>query len=149
MSGLPEPESACTGAAREAASAHDGTADATDPIGAELAAWGRVILLTTTGRRTGIARTTPVGFLDAGDGSLLIAATDEATAWARNLAADPRCIVSIEGAAAPYRAEPLGDEARRDAIVALILRYGTPAERLGMGPAFRLRPDPRAMGVPG
>jgi hypothetical protein len=29
-----------------------------------------------------------------------------------------------------------------DAIVALILRYGTPAERLGAGPAFRLvRPD--------
>ena len=79
----------------------------------------------------------------------LAIATDEATAWARNLAADPRCIVSIEGAAAPYRAEPLADEARRDAIVALILRYGTPAERLGMGPAFRLRPDPRAMGVPG
>lgn len=120
-----------------------------DPLGAELAAWGKVILLTTTGRRTGRARTTAVGFIAEPDGSLLVAAGDETTGWARNLDADPSCTVSLEGRSARYRAEPLDDDARRAVAVALILRYGTPAERLGMGPAYRLHPDPRPGADPG
>lgn len=38
------------------------------------------------------------------------------------------------------RAERLRGDAANRAVVALILKYGTPAERLGRGPAFRLRP---------
>jgi hypothetical protein len=37
-------------------------------------------------------------------------------------------------------AEPLDRTATASTVSALILRYGTPAERLGRGPAFRLRP---------
>jgi hypothetical protein len=35
--------------------------------------------------------------------------------------------------------EPLAGAEANAGIVALILKYGTPAERLGRGPAFRLR----------
>ena len=37
-------------------------------------------------------------------------------------------------------AEPLDDADHARAIRELILRYGTPAEALGHGPSFRLRP---------
>jgi hypothetical protein len=37
-------------------------------------------------------------------------------------------------------AEPLEGADHGRAIRGLILRYGTPAERLGLGPSFRLRP---------
>ena len=37
-------------------------------------------------------------------------------------------------------AEPLGPPDHARVIRGLILRYGTPAERLGRGPSFRLRP---------
>jgi deazaflavin-dependent oxidoreductase (nitroreductase family) len=109
-------------------------------IGWELAAWGKVVLLETRGRRTGRPRTTPVGFVEQPDGSLLIAAGDDHTGWARNLLADPDCRATREGRTASYRAEPLEGADHHAAVTALILRYGTPAERLGAGPAFRLRP---------
>lgn len=38
------------------------------------------------------------------------------------------------------RAEPIEGPLRNRALRELILRYGTPAEQLGAGPAFRLRP---------
>jgi hypothetical protein len=37
-------------------------------------------------------------------------------------------------------AEPLDAADHARTIRGLILRYGTPAERLGRGPSFRLRP---------
>jgi hypothetical protein len=37
-------------------------------------------------------------------------------------------------------AEPLDGADHARTIRGLILRYGTPAERLGRGPSFRLRP---------
>ncbi len=59
--------------------------------------------------------------------------------WARNLEVDPRCRVTLGGSSWPARAEQLsGPEAHR-AVRDLILKYGTPAERLGAGPVFRLR----------
>lgn len=113
-----------------------------DPIGDELALWGKVLLLGTRGRRTGEHAVTAVGFVEAEDGTLLVSAGEPSSDWALNLEQDPRCEVGLEGITRPFRAESLDAEARNDAIVALILRYGTPAERLGRGPAFRLRPDP-------
>jgi hypothetical protein len=72
-----------------------------------------------------------------------VAAADEDVHWARNLLADPRCLVERDGQLHPCRAAPLDAGARQAAVAALIVRYGTPAERLGAGPAFRLTPDPR------
>jgi deazaflavin-dependent oxidoreductase (nitroreductase family) len=111
-----------------------------DAIGDELALWGKVLLLGTRGRRSGQPAITAVGFVEAADGSYLVSAGEETSDWALNLRRDPRCEVGLEGATRPFRAEELDGDDRSDVIVALILKYGTPAERLGRGPAFRLRP---------
>lgn len=113
-------------------------------IGEELAEWGKVILLETRGRVSGRAVSTAVGFVEEPDGSLLVAAGDERTNWARNLLEEPRCQVTREGRTETCRAEPLTGAAHHSAVVSLILAYGTPAERLGAGPAFRLVPAEHA-----
>ncbi len=109
-------------------------------MASELASWGWVAVIEARGRRTGRRISTPVGFIPEPEGSLLVAASDEHTSWALNLLADPECRVTIGDLSGEYRAEALDDADRAMAVRALILRYGTPAERLGAGPAFRLRP---------
>jgi deazaflavin-dependent oxidoreductase (nitroreductase family) len=94
----------------------------------------------TLGRITGQRAKAAVGFVMAPDGAYIVAAVDPDADWARNLEADPRCTIWISGATGEALAEPLDDAERNAAITALILKYGTPAERLGRGPAFRLRP---------
>jgi deazaflavin-dependent oxidoreductase (nitroreductase family) len=104
----------------------------------ELVAWGRIIELETTGRQSGRPRRAAVGYVDRADGARAIAATDPDTHWALNLLAEPRCRVRDQHGWRECRATPLHD-AEHDATVAgLVLRYGTPAERLGRGPSFRL-----------
>jgi hypothetical protein len=73
------------------------------------------------------------------DGSLLVAAGDPDADWARNLEADPACTVTVGERTWTAIAEPLERDEVARAVRELILRYGTPAERLGRGPAFRLR----------
>ncbi len=110
-----------------------------DVVGEQLAAWGTVARLETRGRLTGRPADAAVGFIEEPDGSLLVAAGSPDADWARNLDADPGCRVTIEDRVLDMTATRLeGEEAHR-AVVALILRYGTPAERLGRGPSFRLR----------
>lgn len=109
-------------------------------MAAELASWGKVAVIEARGRRSGQMRSTAVGFIDESDGALLVAASDWHTDWALNLIADASCRVSIGDVTGSYVAERLDDAAGAAAVTALILRYGTPAERLGAGPAFRLRP---------
>lgn len=118
------------------------TAAASDDVGAQLAGWGVVAQLTTTGRRSGEPVTAAVGYVEEPDGSLLVAATDPDAAWPRNLEADPRCTVRVGERAKAMVAEPLEGADLARAVTALILRYGTPAEKLGRGPAFRLRLAP-------
>jgi deazaflavin-dependent oxidoreductase (nitroreductase family) len=111
-----------------------------DAYGEQLAAWGKVVLLETTGRASGRAIRTPVGFVAEDDGSLLVAAGSASAHWAANLRADPHCHGSIGSERRAYRAEEVEGPDRARAITELILKYGTPAEGLGVGPAFRLRP---------
>ncbi len=111
-----------------------------DDVGEQLTSWGRVVRIETTGRRSGAPIRVVVGFVEEADGSLLVAAGSPDAAWAANLQADPRCRVVVGERGWAAVAERLeGAEAGR-AVRELILRYGTPAERLGRGPAFRLRP---------
>jgi len=111
-----------------------------DPVAAAMADLGDVLVLEVPGRHTGRIHRTPVGYVREPGGSLLVAASDEHTHWARNLEAAGGCQVTLGGHTEAYDALRLPDDARAPAIVALILRYGTPAERLGAGPAFRLTP---------
>jgi deazaflavin-dependent oxidoreductase (nitroreductase family) len=111
-----------------------------DDYGEQLAAWGKVVLLETTGRVSGRTIRTAVGFVVEPDGSLLVAAGSPSAHWAANLLADPACQGTIGAERRAYRAEEIEGSDRSRAIAELILKYGTPAESLGVGPAFRLRP---------
>jgi deazaflavin-dependent oxidoreductase (nitroreductase family) len=110
-----------------------------DDIGEQLTGWGKVARLRTRGRLTGRTAEAAVGYVEERSGSLLVAATTDAADWARNLDAEPLCSVRIGEDETTYVAERLEGSERADAVRALILRYGTPAERLGHGPAYRLR----------
>ena len=113
---------------------------------AELVASGRFVRIETHGARSGEARTVTVGYADddlpdsSTPGAILVAAGGPDTAWAANLLADPRCRVQVGGRGFDAVAEPLDPADHARAIRALILRYGTPAEGLGHGASFRLRP---------
>ncbi|HUR16965.1 MAG TPA: nitroreductase family deazaflavin-dependent oxidoreductase [Candidatus Limnocylindrales bacterium] len=109
-------------------------------IGEELVGWGKVASIETVGRMTGTRVTAAVGFIEDADGSLLVAAGNETADWALNLRAEPRTRVTIGDTSATYLAAEANDTEKARAVTELILKYGTPAERLGRGPVFRLRP---------
>ena len=108
-------------------------------IGEQLASWGKAALIETRGRVSGRTARAYVGFVEDPDGSILVAAGPGAN-WAANLLAEPACTVTIAERSFRGVAEPLAGSEFAAAIRELILRYGTPAERLGSGPAFRIRP---------
>lgn len=110
-----------------------------DELGEQLAGWGKVVTVETRGRVTGRPLEVAVGYVEEPDGALLIAAGSAESDWARNLAADPRCRVRLGGEAWPAIAEPVASAEVGRVVRDLILKYGTPAERLGRGPVFRLR----------
>jgi deazaflavin-dependent oxidoreductase (nitroreductase family) len=120
--------------------AEDAAVDEPDAIGDEMVAWGRAARIESRGRRSGLVRRAVVGFVESGDGSVLVAAGSASTAWALNPLADPSCLVTIADRSFPAVAEPLDGAEHAAAIRDLILRGGTPAEGLGHGPSFRLRP---------
>jgi deazaflavin-dependent oxidoreductase (nitroreductase family) len=115
----------------------------TDEIGEELAAWGKVALVETRGRVSGQPARAAVGFVEQPDGSLLVAAGADTADWALNLRHEPRCTVTVGDESRGYSAIELFGTESNDTIGALILKYGTPAERLGRGPTFRLSPRER------
>jgi deazaflavin-dependent oxidoreductase (nitroreductase family) len=106
----------------------------------DLVAAGRVARIDMRGRRSGRRRTVTVGFVDGSDGSVVVAAGSSGAAWADNLLAEPACRVTIGARSFDALAEPLDGPDFAAAVRDLILRYGTPSEGLGSGPAFRLTP---------
>ena len=123
---------------------------------AELVGSGRFLRIEMRGGRSGQARAVTVGFVggaevgdrpavDAADRptSLYVAAGGPETAWAANLLAAPACRVTLADRSYDAVAELLDPDEHARTIRALILRYGTPAEGLGHGPSFRLRPVDR------
>jgi hypothetical protein len=113
-----------------------------DPYGEQLVGWEKAVAIETRGRVTGRTAVATVGFVEEPDGSLLVAAGDPGASWAANLRAEPLCVTRIGAIRDARVAEELDDAAKARAVTELILKYGTPAERLGAGPAFRLRPAP-------
>lgn len=110
-------------------------------IGEELAGWGKVALIETIGRVSGASASAAVGFVEDDEGSLLVAAGSEGADWVLNLAANPACRVTIGERVTPCHANEVEGADRSRALVQLVLKYGTPAERLGHGPVFRLVPQ--------
>jgi F420H(2)-dependent quinone reductase len=107
-----------------------------------------VLVVETTGRRTGRRRSTPLAFVDLGDGTLLLAggaggqtATPD---WVANLRAEPSCQVVLRRRRSPMTATELEGTARDDAwrrVVAATPNVERYAERSGRHvPLFLLRP---------
>jgi F420H(2)-dependent quinone reductase len=81
--------------------------------------WGRapVLLLTTTGRRSGQQRTAPVVFLADGERLVVIgsnAGNERAPAWSLNLKVNPACAVQVRGEQRQLRAHIAEGEERAD-----------------------------------
>jgi deazaflavin-dependent oxidoreductase (nitroreductase family) len=78
-----------------------------------------LVLLTTTGRRSGQPHTVPLGFTADTDGNLLLFASNmgapEDPDWFRNLQRNPRVHVEVTGAAWDADAEVLDGAEREDA----------------------------------
>lgn len=106
----------------------------------DLVAWGRVLRIETRGRISGRPARAIVGFVEQPDGTLVIAAGSSEADWGRNLLAEPACRVTIAGVTTAAIAHELEGAEHAAAVRDLILKYGQPAEGLGAGPAFGLRP---------
>lgn len=118
-------------------------------MGARMAASGRFVLVETVGRKSGQPRSTPVGFERDEHGNLLVGAGSPTAHWAHNLLANPECRASVDGRTIAYRAEHLVDDARDAALRAIKGRYGPGmADRIGLGPVFRLVPATAATTTP-
>jgi deazaflavin-dependent oxidoreductase (nitroreductase family) len=110
-----------------------------DPIGEQLAAWGKVAVLETVGRKSGKPVQSAVGFIDERDGSMVVAAGSDSADWALNLRANPHSRTRVGDRTAEFvQAVELEGDERSAILVALIIKYGTPSEGLGRGPVFRL-----------
>jgi len=85
-----------------------------------------ICLLTTTGRRSGLARTTPVVYLEDGE-RVILAASHSSTAthpdWYLNLSANPRVTVEIDGDARAMIARTASSEERAQLWPRLVELY--------------------------
>lgn len=107
------------------------------------------LLLITTGRKSGVERTSPLGWVSDGNGGWLIAASASGAAgnpaWYHNLAAAPdKARIEVDGATIPVSAEQLHDAEREAAwqtLTAGIPRFGRYAEKTDREiPVIRLTP---------
>ena len=85
-----------------------------------------MLLLTTTGRRSGRQHTVPLLYLQDGDGWLVIASyggRDHHPAWYLNLVADSSCAVQIDGEYIDVRAETVGADRRAELWERVVSAY--------------------------
>jgi deazaflavin-dependent oxidoreductase (nitroreductase family) len=85
-----------------------------------------VLLLTTTGRRSGKARTTPLTFFRDGRDLVVIASNggaDRAPDWSVNLQQDPRAVVQIGTDKLCVKARTATDEERERLWVGITATY--------------------------
>jgi deazaflavin-dependent oxidoreductase (nitroreductase family) len=97
--------------------------------------------LITTGRRSGRPHSVTVGFVRDRDGTILVAAQRPNSAWAGNLGKVPRCEFTVRRSTRRLVARELSGTEREAAIRRIRRRYAGD-RRYGLGPAFRLLPDP-------
>jgi deazaflavin-dependent oxidoreductase (nitroreductase family) len=86
-----------------------------------------VLLLTSTGRRSGQRRTAPVLYIEDADRLIVIgsnAGSDRAPAWALNLQADPDAEVEIRGERRRVRARVVQGEERSSCWRVMNEQYG-------------------------
>jgi deazaflavin-dependent oxidoreductase (nitroreductase family) len=107
-----------------------------------MARTGRIGILGTTGARTGLPRTAPIGFVARDDGTVLIGAGSRTNrGWTANLKANPEATFSIKGVERRYRARLVAAEDREAALAELKAKMGGMAERADWGDLFVLEPE--------
>jgi len=87
---------------------------------------GYIMVLTTTGRRSGERRIVPLNFADDGNAIYCLAGFGRTTHWLLNLQADPQCEVWLpDGRRLHGRGNLVTTEARRiDLVRAVLVRSG-------------------------
>lgn len=88
--------------------------------------FNNVGLITTTGAKSGQARTQPLAFIDTTNGLLAIASNygrPQHPAWSANLLANPECTVEYLAPPRQYRAELLTGDARAAAWAEIVDYY--------------------------
>lgn len=114
-----------------------------DSIGGRLlAAIGRAGHLTTTGRRSGLARTVAVGFVRRPDGGILVGSGRPGAAWVANLRAEPRCRFRTREDEGAYRAVEQTGDAHAPALAELQRGMGGAGSRFSFHDVFVLEPEP-------
>jgi deazaflavin-dependent oxidoreductase (nitroreductase family) len=71
-----------------------------------------VLLLTTTGRKTGLPRLTPLQFEEEGGVLYVASARGQGADWFKNLLACPQVLVQVKGMQFTALAEPVTDQGR-------------------------------------
>lgn len=106
-----------------------------------------VLLLITTGRKTGRERTTPLLYLEDADDFVVVASNGGASSdpdWWLNLKADPAATVEIENKRSKVRAEEVGGEEKKRLWTRLVEMYPSYADYQGKTdreiPVIILRP---------
>lgn len=72
-----------------------------------------MLLLTTTGRKTGRPRTTPLRYLREGDAYMIVASNwgqEQFPAWFKNLESNPSITIQVMGQQIPVQAEIVSPE---------------------------------------
>jgi deazaflavin-dependent oxidoreductase (nitroreductase family) len=109
----------------------------------------RVLVLDTTGRRSGRTRSVVLAFFPDSDGYVVLGSNfgqERPPGWWHNLEADPRATVRVGGRRVPVRARPLQDPERAEVLARALRRirpwrrYVTTVQR--PLPVVRLEPTP-------
>ncbi len=110
--------------------------------GSLMARSGRVGILGTTGAKTGLRRTAPIGYVARDDGTLLIGSGSRTNrGWTANLKANPAATFSVKGVERRYRARLVTPQEREAALAELRSKMGGFAERADWGDLFVLEPE--------
>ena len=113
--------------------------------GSLMARSGRVGILGTTGAKTGLRRTAPIGYVARDDGTMLIGSGSRVNrGWTANLKANPEATFSVKGVERHYRARLATPQEREAALGELRSKMGSVAERADWGDLFVLEPQPEA-----
>ncbi len=76
-----------------------------------------ILMLTTTGRRSGLPRTTGVSFMPHGDNFIVFSGWGVRSDWYKNLLANPEVTIRVGGKTMKATARPVADPARRSRLM--------------------------------
>lgn len=101
---------------------------------ADLMNWRHIMLLTTTGRKSGLPRTTGVTYMPLDGRYLVLSSFGVRSNWYRNLLANPEVIIQVGRRKMRATAKPVEDPARRRELAKQYLEF---TDKTGPPPFLR------------